>query len=249
MSKRALLVGINYKGTSAELRGCIQDVENVRDFLRRRGYGEGDIVEMTDDTAGALPTRVGIIKALTDLLLSGATTLYFHYSGHGSDVRDLSRDEKDYKDECLVPIDYAASGMIIDDELRGVLQLLRPNQRLFAVLDCCHSGTGLDLRYGLAAIAGGRLQMLHDHRAPPRTRGQVVMMSGCLDSQTSADAWEEGEFQGAMTFSFLKAMEAGAKTYEELVKKVREVLKERGYSQQPTLTSGRRLTLQWALSL
>lgn len=32
--RRALLVGINYPGTSAALRGCVNDVYNVRAFLR-----------------------------------------------------------------------------------------------------------------------------------------------------------------------------------------------------------------------
>lgn len=31
--RRALLIGINYPGTSAALMGCINDVHNVRDFL------------------------------------------------------------------------------------------------------------------------------------------------------------------------------------------------------------------------
>jgi len=32
MTKRALLVGINYRGTRSELNGCINDVTQVTDF-------------------------------------------------------------------------------------------------------------------------------------------------------------------------------------------------------------------------
>ncbi len=33
--KKALCVGINYEGTSGELRGCINDAKNVKQFLMR----------------------------------------------------------------------------------------------------------------------------------------------------------------------------------------------------------------------
>lgn len=33
--RKALLIGINYYGTSNELRGCINDVHNMRQFLNR----------------------------------------------------------------------------------------------------------------------------------------------------------------------------------------------------------------------
>ena len=33
MTKIALLIGINYYGTSAELRGCINDVNNINNYL------------------------------------------------------------------------------------------------------------------------------------------------------------------------------------------------------------------------
>jgi AMMECR1 domain-containing protein len=33
--KKALFVGINYFGTSSELRGCIADVKNIHDWLVR----------------------------------------------------------------------------------------------------------------------------------------------------------------------------------------------------------------------
>ena len=35
------------------------------------------------------------------------------------------------------------------------------------------------------------------------TRGQVIMVSGCLDEQTSADAYINNTNQGALTATFL----------------------------------------------
>lgn len=247
MSKVALLVGINYRDTAHELNGCINDVEHVKEYLISNGYDPDSIIVLTDDT-GAKPTRTNIMAALFELILSSAKNIYFHYSGHGSYVRDEWRgDESDRRDECLCPIDNT---LITDDELRGILQSLRPDQSLFAVLDCCHSGTGMDLCYGLyERYSDKRLLMVKDVRASRETKGQVVMLSGCLDHQTSADAWISGKYQGALTSSYLQVMQNNNTklTYRDLITQVRDILdgdeKTEGFTQIPFLTSGKNLNL------
>ena len=203
--KRALLVGINYRGTSSELSGCINDVENVKRYLLTQGYSEEKIMVLTDDTQ-VKPTRANMLHYIMDLVLSPENTLYFHYSGHGGSMRDRSGDEVDGKDECLFPIDSRQRGVIVDDEWRKLLCFMRKEQKLMAVLDACHSGSGMDLAYNLYQRFGGQeLTMVKDSHYSP-TKGKVVMISGCLDPQTSADAWEEGEAQGALTYAFLKVI-------------------------------------------
>lgn len=250
MSKKALLVGINYKGTEAELNGCINDVNAVKDFITKNGYR--DITIMTDDTVKK-PTRVNILSELLNLILSGATNLFFHYSGHGSYVKDENGDEADGRDECLVPIDYQRAGMIIDDELRGILQCLNSNQKLFVVLDCCHSGTGMDLAYNLYE-RGSRYALVKDNKCD-LTRGQVIMISGCQDNQTSADAFIGGKYQGALTESFMSAIngKTGNKSYnrmtwEELIQKIKKRLQGK-YTQRPNLASGKQLNLRSRVEL
>lgn len=44
-------------------------------------------------------------------------SLFMHYSGHGGSVKDHTGDEEDQKDETMVPVDYAKSGQIKDDEI------------------------------------------------------------------------------------------------------------------------------------
>lgn len=242
MTRKALLVGINYRGSSAELNGCINDVNSVKAFLLTKGYSERNITVMTDDTA-TKPTRANILKALMELLTSGASRLYFHYSGHGSYTYDYSGDEKDRRDETLVPLDYRSAGLITDDELRGVLECIQTNQKLFCVLDCCHSGTGMDLAYGLyERYTGGSLRLVKDSNYS-RTKGSVIMCSGCLDKQYSSDAFIGQKYQGAMTWGFLQAVKE-ARTWEQLIHKIRALLKQHGYSQVPNLTSGRHISLR-----
>jgi len=245
--KRALLIGINYRGTSSELNGCINDVNNVKEFLLKKGYKEKNITMLIDDTE-IKPTRANVISCFLDLILSESKTLYFHYSGHGGSVRDVSGDEVDGRDETLCPLDYATCGQIVDDEIRALLTFLRSEQSLTAVIDACHSQTSCDLRWNLYERFGGRKLALVADNHYSDTRGQVVMVSGCLDPQTSADAYIAGEYQGALTNSFLESY-SKSKTYEQLIKNIRSLLRKGKFSQIPSLASGKQFDLQTKLSV
>lgn len=249
MSKAALLIGINYEGTENELRGCINDVIAMQKECEARGY---ECVVMTDHSEGEpyLPTRENILRQLVNLIVSGKEDLLFHYSGHGTYIIDENYDEVDGKDECIVPIDYDSKGVIIDDELRGVMQLLSSKQRIFCLMDCCHSGTSFDLRYVLYSNSSNTRYKMVDERKDKGTRGKCVMVSGCLDAQTSADAYIQEEYRGAMTFAFISALRnPDVATYRDLIVEMRRILQEGGYTQIPTLSSGRRLRLSDRLSL
>lgn len=60
--KKALLIGINYRGQRGELRGCINDVTNVKNFLvKYRNWPDNqDFVVLTEDQPNPLfqPTKV-----------------------------------------------------------------------------------------------------------------------------------------------------------------------------------------------
>ena len=57
-------------------------------------------------------------------------------------------DEDDGYDETLVPVDYGSAGQIRDDDLYDNLVCAVPSgASLVALMDCCHSGSVLDLPY------------------------------------------------------------------------------------------------------
>ena len=74
-----------------------------------------------------------------------------HYSGHSARVKDDESGEEaaDGHDETLVPLDYKTSGIIRDDDLfEAVIKpALKPDVCLTSIMDCCHSGSVLDLPY------------------------------------------------------------------------------------------------------
>ncbi|KAL6853844.1 hypothetical protein ACP4OV_019873 [Aristida adscensionis] len=144
--KRALLVGINYPGTKAELKGCHNDVDRMRRCLVDRfGFDEGDIRVLADaDRSAPQPTGKNIRRALAQLV-DGARPgdfLFFHYSGHGTRLpaETGQHDDTGY-DECIVPCDM---NLITDQDFKELVQKV-PHGCLFTIVsDSCHSGGLLD---------------------------------------------------------------------------------------------------------
>lgn len=151
--RKALLIGINYFGQRGQLRGCINDCRNMTNYLVQNfGYRREDMVILTDDQQNPMsqPTKQNILRAM-HWLVKGAQpndSLFFHYSGHGGQTKDLDGDEPDGFDEVIYPVDFRHHGHITDDEMHRIM--VRPLQggvRLTAIFDSCHSGTALDLPY------------------------------------------------------------------------------------------------------
>ena len=153
-SKKALLIGINYtRHRTGRLNGCINDVQNMQGFLvRNYGFAAANMMMLTDDASDAnkQPTKANILRGIQWLVtgVRPGDSLFFQFSGHGSQVKDTSGDEDDGYDETICPVDYDTAGMIIDDDLHAKMCMKIPaGARLTAIMDCCHSGTGLDLPY------------------------------------------------------------------------------------------------------
>jgi hypothetical protein len=152
-TKRAVLVGINYIGHSqGVLSGCHNDVKNMVDYIKDvHGFEEQNITVIMDDGEHPEPTKANIVAAYKKLIEESqpGDCLFCHYSGHGAKIKDDEQgEEKDGYDEVLVPVDYEQAGMIRDDDLFDIL--IRPMQEgvsLFCLMDCCHSGTVMDLPY------------------------------------------------------------------------------------------------------
>ncbi|KAJ1864945.1 Ca(2+)-dependent cysteine protease [Coemansia sp. RSA 2703] len=152
--KRALLIGINYFDTKHMLKGCINDVHNIKKFITEHfGFKEEDMVILTDDQRDnprRMPTHENIIKAMKWLVSDARMndSFFFHYSGHGNVVPSKTGDEIDGNDETICPVDFESKGQIIDDDMNLIMVRSLPRgARLTAIFDCCHSATALDLPF------------------------------------------------------------------------------------------------------
>lgn len=109
---------------------------------------------LMDDGHHHDPTRKNIIDAfrrITQYSKAG-DVVFLHYSGHGGRVPDRDGDEDDGYDETLIPVDFKSAGQIVDDEIFKVLVRAMPaGVNVTVLMDCCHSGTALDLPYSVNA--------------------------------------------------------------------------------------------------
>lgn len=137
--KKALLVGIN-QYSQAPLRGCVNDVKEMREVLTSLfGFASENVRVLTDEGANRQAINVG----LAWLAESGnePSVRVFQFAGHGHFLPDAHGDEADGSDETLVPHDYLQNGFLIDDDLRLIYQKFPPNSNLTLLMDCCHAGT------------------------------------------------------------------------------------------------------------
>lgn len=247
--RRALLIGCNYPGTRAELRGCVNDVHNIVSLLTETfGWDRRCMNLLTDDDPRAMPTAKNIIAGF-HWLVGGATpgdVLFLHYSGHGAQQPDPHGIERDGMNETILPVDFQSEGMITDDQISDiVVKPLPEGVKLTAIFDCCHSGTGLDLPF-MFTERGCWEEEVNPFHSP----SDVQLFSGCRDSGTSADASSRyGEAGGAMTTAFCEVLrQRKSPPYSEFINDLNVTMKKRGFSQRPQLSSNQKFTPDRAFS-
>jgi metacaspase-1 len=258
MGDKALLVGINkYKLPGSDLQGCVNDVTNMRSILLTYfGFAVKQIRVVTDERA----TKANIMKRL-EWLVKGAKAgdrLVFHYSGHGSQIRDREGDElKDNLDEILCPHDMDWDGAyIVDDDLGRLFSKIPKGVNLEVFLDSCHSGTATrEMR--VAGNVPDEMIIKQRFLQPPvdilcreedglpvkrLMRGNPspmthVLFAGCRENQTSADANINGSYNGAFTYYFCKTLRDAnaALNRSEVLKRLRASLRFNKYDQVPQL--------------
>lgn len=266
MARRALLIGINkYVIPGSDLRGCVNDVLDLSEVLTEfGGFTKADITTLVDKAATKRAMMAGI-KALLKASKPGDVAL-LHYSGHGSHVPDdVPRDEADGRDEILCPANMNWDDPMRDDWLRQALDTVRDGVQLTVIMDCCHSGSNtrafepmdapvkerfLPSPWDIAAAETGRRAMrtvsssLRKSKSTARRSTDIVnadipevLITGCRDTQTSADAFINGRYNGALTYGLVEAMRAkrGKLTYGDLHERASSTIRKKRFEQVPQL--------------
>jgi hypothetical protein len=260
MTKYALLIGINYRGTFAALSGCINDVQDIQKIIIGWGFPKENITFMTDDTKGGMyPNAYNVTYQLNKLcsILKPGDQAIFYYSGHGTRIRDVSKDESSGYDSCIVPIDFRTVGVINDDTIKYYINKIPAGANMFCVFDSCNSGTVCDLKYNLfdtsyrkditVKLKGfdytewSRRQMVSVDAKQIDTKCDIISLSGCKDDQVAMDLGRNG----ALTASFLQVIKkyskAGKPTLQlqHILQNVRGVIQTMRLSQAPQLMTGK----------
>jgi hypothetical protein len=232
-SKKALIIGINYKETSNELNGCINDANSIKTYLTEHNF----TIKMLTDETPIKPTKINILNEIKELLEKSNKndTLFIFYSGHGSHTLDRNGDELDGNDELIIPLDF---NYIKDDELKTLIDTYgKPDTNIIALFDSCNSGTALDLRYQINDDITKNNITENDKNT--ETPCNTLLISGCRDDQFSLETMINYKVQGLMTWSFLEVVKNNKEiSCINLLKEMRELLKLNS-NQIPQLSSGR----------
>lgn len=228
--KKALLFGINdYPGSQNDLQGCVNDVYLIADKLAKLGF----------DINISLDQEVTIQKfknELTDLIICAEKGDYLavSYSGHGTQLPDRSGDEHDGYDEAL----YLYDGVLIDDNLQDILKKKQEGVHLFMIMDSCFSGSNtrfVNKKPRFVQLNANQPVMHKRKRAIMRSPDMdYVVLTGCAENQTSADAYMNGKYHGAMTYYAMKTLQSGDSCLQ-WYRKIRKYLPSVHFDQIPQL--------------
>ena len=202
------------------------------------GILEEDILVLTEKETKQ-PTYANIIYGINWLVQKnneGYKNIWLQYSGHGYYKKDTNGDEIDGRDECLVSED---NRFITDDVLNtNLINRLSSDVNMISIMDCCHSGTIMDLKYKYKTRGVCELQYNNQDGK------NIISISGCRDDQTSADAWFTYKWNGALTKKLMMILERSNYTITSmnLLTELHTELGIDGFTQRPVITTSRRVT-------
>lgn len=191
---RALLIGVaDYLDDNIpDLPGNKLDTRIMKDIVQQLGFAENEIRVLTDRDAGL----ANIKHEIETWLINGTGSedrVIIYFSGHGTQIKDVSNDEQDGKDEALVPYDAVFGrddSLMNDDEFNSLLNRI-PAEETFVFVDTCHSGTatkgispddGYKVKFvswpGVGDTSRGRPKA-----KPDNSRSVYVALSACRDDE------------------------------------------------------------------
>lgn len=252
--KWALLVGIDkYKSADIPtLQGAVNDVLLMQEVLINKFmFPKTNIKVLRNEEA----THERIVQEIRDHLGQAKTddVVIFHFSGHGSQMQDISGDETvDNMDETLVAYDSRSANVfdVSDDEINGLLEeLSQKTKNITFIFDSCHSGAA-------AKAANSVRGIKPDDRTPSKdpmharsirgadgalgmrlTGAQYVLISGSLDTELSHEGLFDGKRHGAMTWFLAQSLRSAPKrtTYRSIMDEVKAEVTSRYRSQHPQI--------------
>lgn len=214
----------HYQGWDGQLAACENDATSMETLAEALGYSPRTVLLTKDATARKV--TAAIKKAATKLV--AGDTFFISYAGHGGQVPDTNGDEArkarnevgelgDAYDETWLLYDRE----LVDDELYQLWALFKPKVRIVMLSDSCHSGTvarpapwdtenvdpwpnrriPLELQdrvYEANKRTYDGIQRKTKSRDEKAVKAGVILISGCMDNQTSGDGPRNGRFTGQL---------------------------------------------------
>ena len=242
----ALAVGIdNYKcPTIPSLKGCVNDVTVVDEFLRKRLTDNEDklyIKKLINHEA----TRQAIITAFREHLCQAKSNdiALFYYSGHGSQevaAQEFWHLEPDHLNETLVCWDSRTEDTwdLADKEIAKLIaEVSQNNPHIVVIFDCCHSGGGTRDRNDNNNYTGIRSVGTDLNKRPLSSfifsdeeinsllsgsfflpKGEYIFLAACRDNEEAREHYSQK--RGAFSYFLLDSLQRNSNlTYRDLFKR------------------------------
>tara|TARA_B100000963_G_scaffold155233_1_gene135069 strand:+ start:13137 stop:14180 length:1044 start_codon:yes stop_codon:yes gene_type:complete len=206
MSKKALLVGINYlKSNKYRLSSPINDIYIVRDFLIHYcNFKRDDIIMLSDspkiEEAGSFFNITKHLKSFDNL--NKDDFLFIYFSGHKSRYFDNEK-----KDEIFLPQDWNIN-QLTSDYLKNYL--LKYNCRTFVMFDCCNTKVDCDLKYNYNAK---KMELIENLKLNDEKNDIILLTSGSVNTNSYEKFLEsnlinsdKNKFYGELTIFFLQIL-------------------------------------------
>lgn len=232
----AVVVGVEkYAGDLPSAEYAERDARAVRAHLLALGFPEQNVILLT----GAQASRAGIVKNVErrlPTLVSGDSTVFFYYSGHGAPDPETGK-------AYLLPFD--GDPAYLEDTAYPVERLYRKlgalkAKRVLVALDSCFSGAG-----GRSVLAKGTRPLvtkISEGTVPP----DVIALTASGPRQVAGALDDQGH--GAFTYFLLKGLNGAAEDdqghvtieslYDYLKPKVEGAARRENRDQTPKLVGG-----------
>ncbi|KAF5444183.1 hypothetical protein F2P56_036679 [Juglans regia] len=280
--KRALLCGVTYLGAGeniiSRLEGPVNDVKEIKEMLIKHfGYTEECICVLTDQednkNKSTIPTKENIEKSLKWLVKDSKSgdSLVFFFSGHCVQcvvrhdevphghsknnmliVNSTRSTETSHDHVCLV--DCTGKGMIPNSYINStIVRPLKEGVTLYAIVDACHSGSILDLKYeynqqSIKAEERWIEKKSDDNQSKADQKatngGLAICLSACRDDVNTRESNANSSGQanpmaetsmGAMTYQLIEMVrkEPAKLTYEDILKQMHDLHVRRNTKKAP----------------
>lgn len=258
MERYAVAVGLNnYPGSQNDLRGCLKDIDHISHRLVQQFGSNPELIRQCVDKSAA---KAGIMSRFVWLrkVAKSNDQIVVYYSGHGSQIATRTGSgEIDGLMECLCPYNFdgTVETAITDRDLYGVFGDLDPSIGFTFFSDSCHSeGLGSltktwsplswfkkpssNKSFTLPQDSAWRTFSANQKGLVARKKVSAnpygVFLEGCDSDKTSADAYINGEYQGAFSWALNKVLDSCGAAIPapcDLIPKINQLLHKKGYEQ------------------
>lgn len=207
--KRALLIGLNYKGTDYSLDGCEADIRDISSRMLSKGVKVTQIKD--EDQLGAVEFLY-LLEQFSKIQ-TNRDTFYLYYSGHGTQL--YNRQERDRYDEALC-LNKGGIEVVTDDALRAVLNKFKGTVIVF--LDSCFSG-GMErttFPYSKKVLPSQVSINQSVEAEPQQVTTRLMYVCGCAEDEVSYDLGTNGAF----TASLVKFYDQNKRTLKSLINSI-----------------------------